>query len=76
MDRGLKTAIIITPLGQVDGIAFRQMLTWAAGLDRHRIEQKGCIMPTPDYFGFDIDRFCWTLVHEDPTRSFTRTSAV
>src|SRR5215211_1990816 len=23
-------------------------------------------MPTPDYVGFDIDRFCWTLVHDGP----------
>src|SRR3954449_4108160 len=50
----------------VDEIAFRQMLTWAAGLDRRRIEQKGCTMPTPDYVGFDIDRFCWTLAHDGP----------
>ena len=36
----------------------------AAGLDRCRIEQKAAIMPTPEYFGFDTDRFCWTLVHD------------
>jgi PAS domain S-box-containing protein len=42
------------------------MLTWAAGLNRRRIEQKGCVMPTPDYVGFDIDRFCWTLAHDGP----------
>jgi PAS domain S-box-containing protein len=23
-------------------------------------------MPTPDYFGFHTDRFCWTLVHDGP----------
>src|ERR1051325_11802133 len=23
-------------------------------------------MPTPDYVGFDIDRFCWILAHDVP----------
>jgi len=42
------------------------MLTWETDLDRHRIEQKVRTMPTHGHFGFDVDRFCWKLIHEGP----------
>jgi PAS domain S-box-containing protein len=41
-------------------------LTWVADVDRRRIEQKGCIMLPHGHFGFDLDRFCWKLIHDGP----------